>query len=74
MSKAEEIENASIVIPRSMCVSVMVNGTLGFAMLIAVLFCLGNPENALNTPTLYPFIEIFVQATNSNSGGTAMVS
>ena len=71
---AEEIENAAMIIPRSMCASVIINGFLGLGMLIAVLFCLGNLENALSTPTGFPFIEIFRQATNSTSGGTVMVS
>lgn len=57
-----------------MCASVIINGFLGLGMLIAVLFCLGNLEDALSTPTGFPFIEIFSQATNSTSGGTVMVS
>lgn len=70
---AEEIENAAVVIPRSMVISVLVNGLLGFSMLVAVLFCLGDITSALETPTGYPFIEIFYQATNSTSGASAMV-
>lgn len=58
---AEEIEDAAIVIPRSMIASVAINGVLGFSILIAVLFCLGDQEAALTTPTNYPFIEIFTQ-------------
>lgn len=57
-----------------MCASVVINGFLGLGMLIGVLFCLGNLDNALTTPTGFPFIEIFRQATNSTSGGTVMVS
>ena len=44
----------------------------GFAMLIAILYCIGDIEAALNTPTGYPFIEIFTYATRSVSGGTAV--
>ena len=72
-SAAEEIENASSVIPRSMCISVLLNGSFGFGMLVAVLFCIGNVDNALATPTKFPFIEIFAQATGTKVGGTAMV-
>lgn len=57
-----------------MCASVVINGLLGLGMLIGVLFCLGNLDDALSTPTGFPFIEIFRQATNSTSGGTVMVS
>ena len=69
---AEEIRNASTVIPWSMLSTVAINGTLGFAMLIAVLFCLGNLDNDLNTSTGLPFIEIFFQATQSIGGATGM--
>ena len=56
-----------------MCISVLLNGTLGFAMLLALLFCLGDLTDALDTLTGYPFIEIFYQATGSNAGASAMV-
>ena len=56
-----------------MIASVVVNGCLGAAMLIAILFCLGDLDSALVTPTGFPFIEIFTQATYSTAGGTLMV-
>lgn len=71
---AEEIEDAAIVIPRSMIASVAINGILGFSIIIAVLFCLGDQEAALKTPTNYPFIEIFTQAVQSKAGGSAMTA
>jgi choline transport protein len=55
-----------------MIASIMLNGVLGFALLIALLFCLGNIDDALTSPTGFPFIEIFVQATNSISAATGM--
>lgn len=70
---AEEIENASKVIPTSMIASVMLNGILGFSMVIALLFCLGDVAAALATPTGFPFIEVYRNATNSDAGATAMV-
>ncbi|KAK0122768.1 hypothetical protein ONS96_009803 [Cadophora gregata f. sp. sojae] len=69
---SEEIHNASTVVPNVMMFSLVLNGVLGFAMLIAVLFCLGSIDDALATPTGFPFIEIFLQATNSTAGATAM--
>ncbi|KAF7122229.1 hypothetical protein CNMCM5793_000186 [Aspergillus hiratsukae] len=71
---AEEVRNASVVIPRAILLSVLINGTLGFSMLIAVLFCLGDIEAALATPTGYPYMEIFYQATGSLSGALGMTS
>ena len=50
----------------------MLNGVLGFAALMAILFSAGNIEEAEMSPTGYPFVEIFYQATNSTGGATAM--
>ncbi|KAL8651850.1 MAG: hypothetical protein Q9210_003024 [Variospora velana] len=71
---AEEIEDASTVIPRSMLASIALNGSLGFAIVTATLFCLGDEEKALNSPTGFPFIEVFVNATGSKAGANAMTS
>ncbi|KAL8752452.1 MAG: hypothetical protein Q9184_005731 [Pyrenodesmia sp. 2 TL-2023] len=71
---SEEIANASTNVPRSILTSILLNGFLGFAMLIAVLFCLGDVEAILETPTHYPFMAIFLNATQSTSGATAMAA
>jgi len=70
---AEEIQNASVVVPRVMIATTVLNGILGFAALVAILFCVGDIEAAGKTPTGYPFIEIFYAATGSAGGATAMV-
>lgn len=57
-----------------MMLSIVLNGTLGFAMVMALLFCLGDIDAALNTNTGYPFMEVFLQATNSVSGSAAMAA
>ena len=69
---SEEIRNASTVVPRAMVFSIMINGTLGFGMLLAVLFCIGDPEQILGSPTGYPFMAVFEQATQSKGGALAM--
>jgi choline transport protein len=56
-----------------MIITVMINGSLGFAMLIATLFSVGNMQKALDSPTGFPFIQIFEDATRSVGGTTAMV-
>ncbi|KAE8312638.1 hypothetical protein BDV41DRAFT_565000 [Aspergillus transmontanensis] len=48
---SEEVANPSCVIPHAIMLSVILNGCLGFGMLIAVLFCVGNLEDALNSRT-----------------------
>ncbi|KAJ5281343.1 hypothetical protein N7478_006715 [Penicillium angulare] len=71
---AEEVGNAATAIPHAILLSVVINGILGFAMLIAALFCMGSLEQVLSTKTGYPFIEIFYQGTGSVSGTVGMCS
>ncbi|ORY16633.1 amino acid/polyamine transporter I [Clohesyomyces aquaticus] len=71
---AEEVKNASINVPRSMFFTIFLNGALGFAMMIVIMFSIGNVDEALATPTGYPFIEIFRNATQSKASATAMTS
>lgn len=75
---AEEIKNAVVVIPRAILFSVVINGTLGFSMLVAILFCLGDPlmvpTTVLQTPLGFPFIQVFLDATKSVSGTAIMAS
>lgn len=54
--------------------SLYLNGALGFVMLVTYLFCIGNVEEVLNTPTKYPFIQVFFNVTNSHGGASAMTS
>ena len=69
---SEEIQNASINIPRVLVWSLVVNGVLGFGMLMAVLFCLSDINKVLTTPYIYPFIEILVQGTGNIGASTGM--
>ena len=71
---SEEIENASLVVPRSILATYVLNGVLGFAMLIAVLFGIQDIDAALNSPTNYPFMQIFLTATHSTGGATTMAA
>ena len=72
--KAEEIQNAPTVIPLSMGISTLLNGSLGFAMLLALLFCMPSDiKSILNSETYYPFMGVYTYAVGSTSGATAMV-
>ncbi|KAF7588880.1 hypothetical protein BBP40_005065 [Aspergillus hancockii] len=71
---AEEISNAPVYVPWSLMLTVLINGSFGFAMLLALLFCLGDIDKALNDPTGLPFIGIFLQATASIPGTAVMAS
>ncbi|CAD6588414.1 MAG: hypothetical protein ASARMPRED_003557 [Alectoria sarmentosa] len=72
---SEEVKNAAIVVPRSMIMSVLINGALGFDMLVAMVFCLGNIEKISSTPpTQYQFMAIFAQAAGSSSEASGMIA
>ena len=58
-----------------MGVSTMLNGTLGFAMLLALVFCMPSDiPQTLEAVTFYPFMSIYSYAVGSDRGATAMVS
>ncbi|KYK58763.1 amino acid transporter [Drechmeria coniospora] len=69
---AEEIRDASIVVPKSMVWSFLLNMPFTFGLLLTFLFCIGNVEEALATPTGFPFIYVFQNATGSVGGATGL--
>ncbi|KIV95884.1 hypothetical protein PV10_03485 [Exophiala mesophila] len=69
---SEELKDASKTLPRVMISTSVVNGALGFVMLITFCYTLGDLEEVLSTPTGYPFIQVFYNATGSKGGATAM--
>lgn len=52
--------------------SVLVNGVLGFAYCLVLLFGLGDLANLLETATGFPFMQLFYNTTNSAAGATVM--
>jgi choline transport protein len=71
---AEEVQDASTTVPWCMVTTIMINGLLGFGTIIAFLFCLGDLESALTSPTGYDFIYTFYNATKSHVGASIMTS
>jgi choline transport protein len=71
---SEELQDASKTLPRAMISTIVVNGALGFIMLITFAFALGDVESVLATPTKYPYIQVFYNATRSKAGTTVMSS
>ncbi len=70
----EEVQNPSIAVPRSIMGSLVINGLMGLAMVIAMLFAATDIDKALKSTSGYPFIEIFYQATGSKAGTAVMAS
>jgi choline transport protein len=71
---SEEIKDASLVLPRAIMWAAYINGTLGFIMVITFCFTLGSVFDIINTPTGYPFIQVFFNVTNSNAGTSVMTA
>jgi choline transport protein len=71
---SEEIQNAAHDVPWAIFGTILLNGGLGLAMLLALLFCMQDVDKALYAPTHYPYIEILRQGTGSAIGCTVMVS
>lgn len=71
---SEEVRNAAVVIPKILVQTIAINGALAFAFVLVLLFCIGDVNEALNTKTGYPIIQIFYSATGSAKAATAMMS
>ncbi|KAL1605385.1 hypothetical protein SLS60_004933 [Paraconiothyrium brasiliense] len=69
---SEEIPHATRNVPLAMAGSVAVNGLLGLVYCILLLYCTGPLEELLSTPTGFPFIQIFYNATKSRAGATIL--
>ena len=69
---AEEVTDPARNIPRAIICSMCINGAVGFVMMITILFCLGDVDSVLATPTGYPFIQIFKNSVGSTAGATVM--
>ncbi|KAK5943161.1 hypothetical protein PMZ80_004167 [Knufia obscura] len=71
---AEELKNAPKILPRAMLCTVVGNGIMGFITLVTFLYTMGDVDAALASPTKFPIIEVFRNATNSNGGATDLTS
>ncbi|KAK4890581.1 hypothetical protein LTR27_010743 [Elasticomyces elasticus] len=69
---AEETRHASNVIPKAMILSYIINGMMVLLMLITYCFCLTDLETAFQSPTGFPFIQVFTTATGSAEGAVAI--
>lgn len=69
----EEVKNPSVAVPRSIITSIVINGCMGLAIVIAMLYGATDIDEAIHSNTGYPSIEIIYQATGS-IGGTAAIT
>ncbi|KAK2793892.1 hypothetical protein FQN52_000223 [Onygenales sp. PD_12] len=69
---AEEIKDASRIVPWCMVSTALLNGSLGFIMLLTFLFTMGDLEAVLNPETGFSFITAFMNATGSKAATTGL--
>ncbi|KAJ5634217.1 choline transport protein [Penicillium herquei] len=71
---AEEVANSSTAVPQSMLAAVLINGGMGFGIMIAFLFTAGDITTILKSGAAYPFINILEDATGSKSAAITLSS
>ncbi|KAK0511157.1 hypothetical protein JMJ35_006709 [Cladonia borealis] len=71
---SEEIKDASETLPRAMTWAVILNAILGFIMVLTLCFTMGDAASILQTDTLFPFIQIFYNTTQSYAATNVMVT
>ena len=70
---AEEVSNASIVVPQMMMATVAFNVITGFVSIITYCFCIQDlEEQVVKSTAVFPFIDIFATAVGSRGGAVAM--
>jgi choline transport protein len=69
---AEEVQDAALTIPRAIVAGMIANGLIGFAMMIALLYCLGDFSSVSETATGFPFMQIFYNSVKTIPGALAM--
>ena len=71
-STAEEIKDASVIVPKSMVWSFLLNVPFTFGVLITYLFCIGDVQEAIRSATGFPFIYVFYNATGTTAAATVL--
>lgn len=71
---AEELVDASRTLPKAIMWSCALNFTLALLMGVTLIFCVGDVDSILSTPTFQPFIQLFFNAVQSYGGTNTMVA
>jgi choline transport protein len=69
---AEEMPQPSRNVPIAMIGSVVVNGVIGFGYCVMLLFSLGDLTSLLESPTGFPFMQLYLNVTKSPAGATIL--
>lgn len=69
---SEETERSAHVVPKVIFLTVLINGSMTWVLMIMCLFSISDLQAVLSTSTGYPFIGIIQQATRSREGTTTI--
>ena len=70
---SEEVQNASLAVPRAMFLSVILNGAMGFVALCTYVYSIQDVDKQiLHSKYAFAFIGVFADATNSIPGAIGM--
>jgi len=69
---SEEVRKAKNAVPRSMILTIAINGVMAFAFILVLLYCLGDPNLVLDASM--PILNICYNATGSWPATNALVS
>ncbi|KAK0974843.1 hypothetical protein LTR54_016981 [Friedmanniomyces endolithicus] len=69
---SEELKNAAWILPRAMVATAVMNYLLGFITIITLVFCLGDLNNAINSATGQPYVQVLLNATQSTDATIAL--
>ena len=71
---SEEVKDAPRVVPRAMVITLFLDGALAFGFILVLLYCIGDVNAVLATPTGYPFIQIIYNTTGSLAATNALTA
>ncbi|KAF2819849.1 amino acid transporter [Ophiobolus disseminans] len=70
---AEECKNAAIIVPRALMSTIIIGFVTSFAFAIVSVYCTGDFEAVVSTPTGVPVYEIWRQGTRSDTAATVFL-
>jgi choline transport protein len=69
---SEELRDASSVLPKAMILTTLINGAMGWIIIITFCMVLGNLDDVISTPTGQPYIQVFYNVTQSHAGASVL--
>lgn len=69
---AEELKDASYILPRAMVSAAVINYILGFTMTITFMFNLGSIQKDVNSPTEQPWVAVILRITHSRAAAIVL--